>query len=73
MGIINDAMSSRSGSLIVSAILGLGLSMIFRKVCKGRSCIEIRGPKPEELEKKIFGFGKKCYEYKAENVACENK
>ena len=63
--------SSREGVILVSIIWGLGLSALFRKVCKGRSCIIMRGPKPAEMHNKIYKFDKKCYKYTAANTQCK--
>ncbi len=62
--------SSREGIIILSIIWGLGLSALFRKVCKGRTCIVMRGPKPVEMHNKIYKFDNKCYKYTAANTQC---
>ena len=62
--------SSREGIIILSIIWGLGLSAPFRKVCKGRTCIVMRGPKPEEMHNKIYKFDNKCYKYTSANTQC---
>ena len=51
---INDLISSRQGVIIISIIWGLGLSALFRKVCKGRDCIVIQAPNTKEIEKKML-------------------
>ena len=53
-GIVEDFLSNDKGKIIISIIWGLGLAALFRKVCKGRNCIVIKGPKPQELEKIKF-------------------
>ena len=63
--------SSREGGILISIIWGLGLSALFRKVCKGRSCIIMRGPKPAEMHNKIYKFDNKCYKYTAANTQCK--
>ena len=53
--------STSEGKIILSiAVWGLGLSALFRKACKGRNCIIIKGPKPEEMHNKIYEFDDKC-------------
>ena len=75
MSIFNDIINDEKGKIIISIIWGLGLATLFRRACKGRNCIIIKGPKPSELEKKIFNFNGQCYNYKAETTSCkkENK
>ena len=70
MGIIDNFISRPEGRIIISIIWGFGLAALFRKVCKGRDCIVIKGPKPTELENKVYGFNNKCYTYKAETTSC---
>lgn len=57
-------LSSRTGRILVSIILGLGLASLFRKVCNGRNCIVIRGPKPAEMNNNIYQIDNECYKYK---------
>jgi hypothetical protein len=56
---------------IISIIWGLGIAMFFRKSCKGRSCIIIKGPKPDDMNNKIFAFNDKCYKYTAATTSCK--
>ena len=49
---ITDLISSKEGKIIISCVWGLGLASLFRQVCKGRQCIVIEGPKPEEMNNK---------------------
>ena len=62
---------SKFGRIIISVIWGLGLSALFRKACRGRDCITIRGPKPEQFERQIYGFNNKCYTYQPYSVTCK--
>jgi hypothetical protein len=73
MGIVTDLFQDSKGKIILSIIWGLGLAALFRKVCKGRDCIIIKGPKPEEMNNKVFKFDDKCYLYKAQNTSCKKK
>lgn len=59
------------GKMIISIILGLGLSALFRKVCNERECLVIKGPKIEEVENNIYNFDGKCYKYKAYATSCK--
>lgn len=59
------------GKVIISVILGLGISALFRKVCNDRDCIVIRGPPISEVEKNIYSFDGRCYKYKAQSTSCQ--
>ena len=43
---------TESGRIIISVLLGLGLSTLFRKGCVGRNCIEFVAPTLEDIKKK---------------------
>lgn len=73
MGLVGDLFKDTKGKIILSIVWGLGLAALFRKVCKGRDCIIIKGPKPEEMHNKVFKFDDKCYLYKAQNTSCKKK
>ena len=59
--------------IVLSIIWGLGVSALFRRACKGRNCIIIKGPNPKEMNGKIYIFDSKCYKYKAINTSCRIK
>jgi len=69
--IISNFVSTPRGKIILSIIWGMGLSTLFRKACKGRSCIIIKGPKPSEMHNKIYKFDNKCYRYESVNTICK--
>ena len=58
-----------NGQIFVSIILGLGLAMLFRKVCKDRKCIVITAPPPEHM-KYIYEFEGECYKYTPKATKC---
>lgn len=68
---ISNLLSTREGKIILSIIWGLGLSALFRRACKGRTCIIIKGPKPVDMNNKIYKFDNKCYKYTAVNTQCK--
>lgn len=70
---LSDLISSPQGKIILSIIWGFGLAAVFRRACKGRSCIIMKGPKPSDMDKKVFSFDKKCYKYTAHNTSCKSK
>ena len=61
-----------TGKTIISIIIGLGISALFRKVCNDRNCIIIKGPPIENIENNIYSFDGKCYEYKAKSTSCNH-
>ena len=43
MGFFDNMTKDKYGKIIISIIWGLGLAALFRRVCKGRNCIVIKG------------------------------
>jgi hypothetical protein len=66
----NNFIHTKSGRVILSIILGIGLSTLFRKVCKDRNCIVFKAPSFNEVENKVFGFQNKCYKFKENATKC---
>jgi len=73
MKFINNIENSPYAKIIISIIWGLGLAAIFRKVCKGRSCIIIKSPNMAEYQNKVYGFGNKCYTFSSQVTNCEDE
>tara|TARA_B110000908_G_C10153582_1_gene402559 strand:+ start:723 stop:965 length:243 start_codon:yes stop_codon:yes gene_type:complete len=67
---LTSLLENNKGKIIISIIWGLGLATLFRKVCKGRSCIVIKGPNPEDLNNKVYTHDNKCFKYKYESTIC---
>jgi hypothetical protein len=65
---IKKFISSRSGVIIMSIILGLGLSSLFRMSCNSRSCIVYGAP--DFSEKKIIKYNNKCYKPEEKMETC---
>lgn len=69
MGLV-EVIQNPISKIILSVLWGLALSTLFRRACKNRSCIVIRGPRPLDMEGKIYEFDNKCYIYKAKLTEC---
>ena len=68
--IITRVMDTKTGSIVISVILGLGIASLFRKVCRTRDCIVIKGPELKEVQNKVFKFEDKCYTYEPTATKC---
>jgi hypothetical protein len=55
---IENILDNRTGQIIISIILGLGLSVIFSSACIGRNCYIIKGPNPNIIKDKVYQFDK---------------
>ena len=67
---ISSLVESNEGRIIISLLLGFGLATLFRKVCKDKSCIVIKGPKMSDVQNNYYKINDKCYKYEPEVVPC---
>jgi hypothetical protein len=70
---IENILDNRSGQIIISIILGLGLSVIFSSACIGRNCYIIKGPDPNSIKEKVYQFDKQCYQFNPYVSGCKKK
>ena len=68
---IKKFMTSRSGVIIMSIILGLGLSTLFRMSCNSRSCLVYTAP--DFSKKKLIKYNGKCYKPEEKIETCNPK
>ena len=48
---------------VISIILGVGLSCMFRRVCKERNCLVYKAPPLDKIEGKTYQYNNKCYNF----------
>ena len=58
-----------TGQLIVSALFGLALALLFRRICKD-NCVLYSAPDIKEIENNIYNLEDTCYKYKSYPVKC---
>ncbi len=68
---IKKIIGSKSGVVILSAVLGLGLACIFKMSCDSQSCIVYKAP--DYSKKKIIKYNDKCYEPNEHMETCDSK
>jgi len=73
MQLFRKLISSDIGRMLLSILLGLGLSAVFKKSCDGKNCLVYRAPEPKDIKDKTFVYNKKCYTFDEEQVKCNNK
>ena len=65
-------LNSKTGQMLISIILGLGLASLFRKVCTDGTCLQFHGPVISEVDGKTYQFGEYCYKYNLFPVQCDS-
>lgn len=68
---LNKFIHSNTGKIVMSILLGVGLSSLFRAVCKGKNCRILAAPPMEEIENQIYKFDGKCYKLEKNAVKCD--
>ena len=56
-------LTTPTGKILLSIILGLGLATLFRNTCTDDKCIVFNGPVIEDIEDKTFKHNNKCFKY----------
>ena len=69
---MNKILKNKYATILISVIWGLGLSALFRKICKGRNCIVIKAVNPRKVKNKIFKHDNQCYQYTPEIIKCDD-
>ena len=67
---LTKAMHTKFGKIVISAILGLGLASLFRRVCDKRNCLVFHAPPLAEINKNVYSHSGKCYTFAADSVQC---
>ena len=70
--IINRLFYTETGQAIISAIFGISLALIFKRVCK-ENCVLYIAPNNDDINGKVFKFEEGCYKYSKETVKCNEK
>lgn len=68
---ITRLLNTKLGQIFISVLMGLGLATLFRKACKGNSCITFNGPVISEVDGKTYKFGDYCYHYELFPAKCD--
>jgi hypothetical protein len=64
---------SNYGKLVISLILGFGLSTLFRKSCKDKECLKFEGPSLDKMKDQTYKHEDKCYQFNATSTVCTAK
>merc|ERR1712070_370713 len=71
MTFMKDALKHRTGSVLVSVVLGLGLATVFQKVCK-ENCVVVQAPGLAHVTEHVWSVDDTCYKYTPETVECKD-
>lgn len=63
-------LESKSGVVMLSIVLGLGLACVFKMSCDSQNCIVYKAP--DYSEKKIIKYNDKCYQPTEHMETCDS-
>lgn len=69
---IRNFIQSDYGKIIISIILGFGLSTLFRKTCADKNCMKFMGPPLNKIKGQTFEQDDKCYQFNPKSVTCSS-
>ena len=70
---ILGSMHTKFGKYLISVILGIGLSSIFRKTCSNRDCLAFLAPHHADIVDNIYRHNKDCYKFNSHSISCNSK
>ena len=69
---LKQYLQTEYGKVIISMILGFGLSTLFRKSCSDKKCLSFNGPSLSTINKNIYKFDDQCYKFKPNPTKCNS-
>ena len=66
-------LNNRTGKVVASILLGIGLATLFRQSCKGKNCIIKKAAPTKEIDNQIYKYNNKCYKYSSTPVKCNSQ
>ena len=64
--------NEKYNTIFFSFLWGLGIAVLFRKICKNKKCVVIQAPKNLDIENTLIQKENKCYKLIKYNDACFN-
>jgi hypothetical protein len=70
---VRKFLQSDYGKIIMSILLGFGLSTLFRKTCTGKKCMEFKGPDLHKIVGQPYKYDNSCYTFTPNAVKCNSQ
>jgi hypothetical protein len=71
IAVIERILDDPIGKIVFSILLGLGLASLFRRACKDKQCVIIKGPSVKEMDKYYYKIDDDCFKYTPVATSCE--
>jgi len=69
---IKKAINTPYAKVVIAAVLGFGLSTLFRKSCTGKDCVDFKAPAFSTIENGEWKVDDKCYAFKSSPAPCDS-
>jgi len=70
---LSKFLETPTGNIIISILLGFGLSTIFKMTCKDKNCVIYTSPDNlNDIKNDIYSFNGNCYQYSPKEVKCNS-
>lgn len=70
--VVNRLLYDTNGQILISALFGFAIAIMFRRVCKG-NCTIYYAPDLDDINNNIFKLEDTCYKYKPILINCKDK
>lgn len=70
---ISSFMSSKTGSYLISMVLGFGLATLVTGTCRGAQCTVLKAPDPQAYEQDTFKYDGRCWRFSSDAASCNSK
>jgi hypothetical protein len=67
---LSQLLSSKTGTYLISAVLGFGLATLLVGTCSGPECTVLKAPDPQTYATSTFRFNDKCWSYANRGTSC---
>ena len=64
--------NEKYNTIFFSFLWGIGIAVLFRKICTNKRCIVIQAPKDFEINNKLIKKDNRCYKLVKHNDTCFN-
>jgi hypothetical protein len=69
---LKSLLDNKTSAAILSAIIGFGFALMFRRVCYENQCVVIKGPATKKTSETIYQTSDMCVKYTPTAVKCHS-
>lgn len=70
---LSKFINSSQGRILMSILIGIGLSALFRDKCKNKMCKVLHSPQLAEVSETVYKYGRECFQFDPVPRSCSDK